>query len=189
MGLLEIILTAAATFGICFLVDKAYTKLFRSKPQHKFGKSVRLNKKYATVGLIAFVFGVAALIMGLSDGAVLTAAGAFIVLMGIGLVTYYMTFSIFYDEDSFILTTFGKQAVTYRYRDIKAQQLYNSYGTIVIELHMADGRAVQLQAGMVGVYPFLDQSFESWLKQTGRRREDCAFYDPDNSCWFPPAEG
>ena len=27
-----------------------------------------------------------------------------------------------------------------------------------------------------------------WLAQTGKRKEDCDFYDPDNSCWFPPAE-
>ena len=28
-----------------------------------------------------------------------------------------------------------------------------------------------------------------WLEQTGRRQEDCGFYDPANSCWFPPVEG
>lgn len=189
MGLLEIVLTAAATFGICFLADKVYTMLFRSKPQHKFGKSVRLSKRYGSFGLILFVFGVAAFIAGLSDGWVLVGAGLFIILMGIALVVYYMTFSVFYDEDCFILTTFSKKAVTYRYRDIQAQQLYNSSGNIVIELYMADGRSVQLQSAMTGVYPFLDQAFESWLRQTGKKKEDCAFYDPYNSCWFPPVEG
>ena len=50
------------------------------------------------------------------------------------------------------VTTFGKKSVIYRYEEICTQQLYNSYGNIVIELHMRDGRAVQLQAGMVLKY-------------------------------------
>ena len=95
---------------------------------------------------------------------------------------------IFYDEDSFILTTFGKRSNTYRYNQIKAQQLYNAYGNIVIELHMGDGRTVQLQAGMEGVYPFLDKAFDGWLHQRGKKKEDCPYYDPENSCWFPPVE-
>ena len=53
---------------------------------------------------------------------------------------------------------------------------------------MTDGRTVQLQSAMDGVYPFMDKAFTMWLRQTGRRQEDCSFYDPQNSCWFPPVE-
>ena len=189
MQLLSVILVAAATFGVCFLIDKGFTKVFRSKAQHFSGLSVRLSKKYGAFGLILFVLGVAAIFAGLSDTWLLCAGGVMLALLGIGLVVYYMTFGVFYDNDSFILTTFGKKSTTYRYRDIKAQQLYNSSGSIVVELHMVDGRAVQLQAGMVGLYPFLDKAFEGWCRQKGLRKEDCTFHDPDNSCWFPSAEG
>ena len=176
-------------FGICYLVDKGFTKLFRSQAQHHSGLAVRLNKKYGSVGLIVAVLGLGAVFAGLTQGWVLSIGGGLLVLVGVGLVTYYMTFGVFYDKETFVLTTFGKRSTTYAYKDIKAQQLYNSYGNVLIELHMMDGRSVQLQAGMTGVYDFLDHAFFAWLRQTGRKLEDCGFYDPHNSCWFPPVEG
>ena len=175
----------AAVFGLCFLVDKGFTKLFRSQQEHKSGLAVRLNKKYGSMGLIVAVLGVAALFAG---GWLLTVGGSLLVLVGLGLVVYYMTFGVFYDTHTFILTTFGKKSTTYRYSDIKAQQLYTSYGNTVVELYMTDGRTVQLQSGMSGVYDFMDYAFSVWLQQTGRKQEDCSFYDPQNSCWFPPVE-
>ena len=188
MEILAVLLVCAAAFGICFLVDKGFTKLFRNQKQHRSGQAVRLNKRYGSLGLIVAVLGVAALFTGLSNGLALILGGSFLILVGIVLVVYYMSFGIFYDQDSFILTTFAKRNVTYRFSDITAQQLYNSYGNLLVELHLRDGRTVQLQAGMEGVYPFLDHAFSAWLRQTGKRQEDCPFYDPANSCWFPPAE-
>ena len=41
-----ILLIAAAVFGLCFAVDKAFSKLFRSKAQHRSGMAVRANKRY-----------------------------------------------------------------------------------------------------------------------------------------------
>lgn len=188
MEIAFMLLVGGAVFGICYLVDKGFTKLFRSKAQHASGLSVRLSKHYGSIGLILAVLGIAAVFSGMQEGLLLSVCGGLLILTGICLITYYMTFGIFYDEDSFVLTTFGKRSTVYRYGDIKAQQLYVSYGTVIIELIMVDGRAVQLQSKMNGVYPFLDKAFEMWLQQTGRRREDCAFYDPDNSCWFPSLE-
>lgn len=186
---MEIVLVAVGTLLLCWLVDKGFTKIFRSKPQHMSGKSVRLNKLYGAAGLILMVLGLAAVFAGMSDGWLLTAGGAMLIVLGIGLVVYYMTFGVYYDDDSFVLTTFGRRSTTYQYRDIQGQQLYNSYGRILIELYMTDGRTVQLHANMVDVYPFLDSAFAAWLRQTGKSREACAFHDPDNSCWFPPMEG
>ena len=185
---MDMILVALGTLALCYFVDKGFTKVFRGKVQHRSGLSVRLSKRYASIGLVLAVLGVSAVFVGLQDTWILSAGGALLVLTGIGLIVYYMTFGVFYDEDSFILTTFGKKSTTYRYSQIKAQQLYNAYGNIVIELHMGDGRTVQLQAGMEGVYPFLDKAFEGWLQQRGKKVEDCPFHDPENSCWFPPLE-
>ena len=188
MEFAAILIIVAAVFGVCFLIDKGFTKLFRSKDQHKSGLSVRLSKHYGSGGLIMAVLGLAGIFTGLSDTRLLLAGGCLLLVVGICLVVYYMTFGIFYDDEQFILTTFGKRSSTYYYKDIQAQQLYNSYGNTLIELHMTDGRTVQLHANMLGVYPFLDKAFSAWLRQSGRSKEDCPFYDPDNSCWFPSVE-
>ena len=186
---MDIILVVVGTFALCFGVDKLFTKVFRSKSQHRSGLAVRLRKGYAIGGLLLTVLGIMAVIYGLTDTWLMTAGGVLLVVVGTGLIVYYMTFGIFYDADSFILTTFGKKSRTYAYRDIKAQQLYLVQGgDVLVELHLADGRTVQLQSTMEGVESFLDHAYETWLRQTGRNAEDCAFHDPANSCWFPPVE-
>lgn len=184
-----IIIVAAATFGLCFLVDKGFHKVFRSKEQHASGLSVRLNKRYATIGIVLFFLGVCAIFAGMKDYLALVYGGIIVVGLGICLVVYYLSFGVFYNEDGFVLTTFGKRSVTYRYNQIQGQLLYNASGNLLIELHMKDGRSVNLQASMVGVYPFMDTAFAGWCAQTGRRPEDCDFHDPDNSLWFPQMEG
>lgn len=183
------ILIIAGTFALCFCVDKLFTKLFRSRSQHRSGLSVRLNKRYASFGLAFSVIGVAAIITGLNDSLILLLGGCVVFAIGVGLVVYYLTFGIFYDSDSFVLTTFGKKSVVYNFRDIRAQQLYMIQGGgVVVELHLQDGRAVQIQSAMEGAYPFLDHAYSAWLRQTGRDPATCDFYDPANSCWFPPVE-
>ena len=189
MNLFSMLLVAALTFGICYLLDKGYTKLFRSKQQHRSGKAVRVSKRYASFGLIICVLGITAIFTGISTGGVLLMGGILVLLIGIGLVGYYMSFSIFYDDDSFILTTPGKKSRTYQFRDIRYQQLYLIQGgSTVVELHMADGSAVSIQSAMEGAYPFLDHAFAVWCRQTGRDPDSCSFHDPANSLWFPTEE-
>lgn len=191
MEYLAVIIVAAAVFGVCFAVDKAFTKLFRSQAQHRSGLAVRLNKRYGSIGLIIAVLGLAAVFLGIGEqeGWLLPVGGGILIVVGIGLVVYYMTFGVFYDTDSFILTRFGKPSVTYMYKDIQSQQLYNNQGHTLIELYLSDGDTLQLQSTMTDVYPFLDHAFAAWCRQTGRKAEECSFYDPSNSCWFPPVEG
>ena len=188
MEFLIIICIVAGTFGVCWLVDRGFSRIFRGKPQHKTGKSVRLSKKYGAVGTALAAVGVAAVVNGVSYGGILLYGGLAVLALGAALIVYYMTFGLFYDDDSFILTTFGRKSEAYRFRQIRSQQLFASYGSVIIELYLDDGRTVQLQSGMEGVYPFLDAAFAGWLRQTGRKKEDCSFYDPENSCWFPKEE-
>lgn len=189
MNMIAVVLVIAATFGACFLIDKGFTRVFRGQEQHYSGLSVRMNKRYAVFGLIMTVLGILAVITGISDGPVLLWGGVAVLLMGVGLIVYYLTFGVFYDEDSFLLTTFGKKSVTYRYSDIVHQQLYVVQGgNVVVELHMKDKRAVSLQSGMDGTYPFLDHAFAAWCRQTGREPEECEFHDPSNHLWFPMEE-
>ncbi len=187
--LIPIILVAAVIFGICYLVDKTFSKLFRSKAQHRSGKAVRANKRYGVFGVILTILGIMAIIVGITDGPVLVWGGIIVLMMGIALAVYYLSFGIFYDGESLLLQRFGKKDVTHYYKDIIGQKLYLIQGgNIVVELHMADGSAVSVQSSFEGVYPFLDTAFAGWCLQTGRDPQSCDFHDPSQSLWFPTVE-
>ena len=189
MGIVIVLVIAALTFGICYLFDKGYTNTFRNKIQHHSGLAVRLNKRYAIFGLILTVLGILAVCSGIGGDTVLLVGGIAVLLIGLGLITYYLTFGIFYDADTFLYTSFGKKSVEYRFGDILTQQLYVVQGGgIIIELHLKDGKAVSLQSAMEGTYPFLDHAFAAWCRQTGRDPENCDFHDPSQSLWFPAEE-
>ena len=182
-----ILLAAVVTFGGCWLLDKGFTKKYRSAPQHQTGLSVRLNKHYCTAGIVLTVLGVMALFTDF--GWIMVAGGCLLILTGLGFVVWYLTFGVYYDAESFLVCAFGKEAKTYRFGQIASQQLFTASGNTVIELYMDDGTSVQLHGGMEKVYPFLDHAFAAWCRQKGIRQEDCSFHAPANSCWFPPAEG
>lgn len=190
MEYVGMLIVAAAVFAICFGVDKGFTKLFRGKPEHASGLAVKLNKFYALAGLAMFMLGVVSVFTGCSKKMMLLIVGGTVLLItAVCLIAYYLSFGVYYSEDTFLYTGIGKRSGTYRYADIQGQQLFNSGGHIVIELYLKDGNAITLQAGMQGVYPFLDTAFSGWLRQTGKRMEDCDFHDPANSCWFPKMGG
>ena len=189
MTFILILLIAAAVFGLCFAVDKAFAKLFRSKAQHRSGMAVRANKRYGLFGVILSVLGVMAICVGISDGSVLLWGGVIVLLMGICLAVYYLSFGVFYDGETFLLSRFGKKDITYRFDQIQGQKLYLVQGgNVIIELHMTDGNTVSLQSTMDGVYPFLDTAFAAWCMQTGRDPQSCDFHDPSQSLWFPTVE-
>lgn len=186
MQFAAIILVAAATFGLCYAFDKGFQKLFRSKRQHRSGLAVRLNKSYSISGIVLCLLGICAVMVGSSDSKVLLYGGIAVLVMGIGLCAYHLSFGIFYDEDSFVFSGIGKKEATYRFSDIRSQQLYViTGGSYVVELHMADGKAVSVQTTMVGAYPFLDAAFSGWCRQKGIDPESCPFHDPASHQWFP----
>lgn len=186
---IPILIVAAVIFGICYLVDKTFAKLFRSKAQHRSGKAVRASKRYGVFGVILTVLGIMAVCIGITDGPVLIWGGIFVLLMGIFLTGYYLSFGLFYDGESILLSRFGKKDTVYYYKNIVGQKLYLIQGgNIVVELHMADGSSVSVQSAFDGVYPFLDTAFAGWCLQTGRNPQDCDFHDPSQSLWFPTVE-
>lgn len=189
MEFIAILLIAALVFGVCYLVDKGFAKAFRSKAQHRSGLAVRANKRYGVFGVLLTVIGILGILGGIGENTVLLVGGCVVLVTGICLAVYYLSFGIFYDGESFLLSRFGRKSVTYRYRDIREQKLYLIQGgAVVIELHMADGTAVGVQSNMDGVYPFLDTAFAGWCLQTGRDPQRCTFHDPSRSWWFPHEE-
>ena len=189
MNPITTILAVILTFGICFFIDKGYTKLFRSKKQHKTGLQVRVSKRYASIGLVLCILGILAVFTGFGGETVLLIGGGIVVCIGCALIGHYLGFGIYYDDDSFIVSAFGKKTVTYRFDQIRHQKLYLIQGgSIVVELHMTDGSAVSIHTAMEGAYPFLDHAFSAWCRQTGRNPDACSFHDPGNHLWFPCEE-
>ena len=189
MEILFILMFGAAVFGLCFLVDRLFKKLFRSKKQHLTGRSVRLSKRYGSFGALMVTLAFAGIFAWLIGAEwILGAGGGLVLVVGIGLIIYYLTFGIYYDDDGFLYHTFGKRGITYDYGDILGQRLYTASGNIVVELHMNDGKTVLLQATMDGPFAFLDEAFAGWCRQTEHDPEACDFHDPQNSRWFPMME-
>lgn len=188
MSIIAFFVFIALVFGVCFLFDKGFTKIFRGKAQHRSGRSVRLNKRFGSFGLILAIVGIAAIFAGIPSDLALGIGGAVVCLVGIGLVIYYLSFGIFYDDTSFIVTKFARRSVTYQYDQIVGQKLYYISGGVLIELHMDDNRTIDLQSKMEGSYPFLDQAYLTWSTNRGIDKENAQFHDPANSLWFPTVE-
>lgn len=189
MQLFATLLIAAAVFGACYLVDKQFSKHFRSKAQHRSGLAVRAGKRYGVFGVILSAIGVLAVCMGVRDGLALTLGGILVLLLGLGLAVYYLSFGIFYDGETFLESRFGKKDVLHRYEDILGQKLYLIQGgNVVVELHMKDGSTISVNSAMDGCYPFLDTAFAGWCLATNRDPELCNFHDPSQSLWFPTVE-
>ncbi len=184
-----ILIVAAVVFALCFGADKLFGKVFRGESQHKSGLSVRLARRYAVAGLLLCVLSALVLTNLVREYNILMLLAAIILAVtGICLIVYYLSFGIYYDDESFLLSVFGKPTVQYRYADITAQQLYQTAGGIVVELYLTDGRTVSLQQGMEGVYPFLDKACHARFRQLGINSHECEWFDESNSCWFPPKE-
>ena len=145
MNPIFVLMIAALVFTVCFLVDRAFTKLFRSKAQHRSGKAVRASKRYGLFGVILFILGVVALSYGTSQGLLLFAGGILVLLVGIAMAVYYLSFGIFYDNETFLVSSFGRKSAEYRYSDIQKQQLYVvSGGSVIVELWLKNGKTLSL---------------------------------------------
>ena len=189
MQTVAILLVAAIVFGLCYLIDKAFTKRFRSKAQHMSGMAVRANKMYGIFGVVLTILGILAIVVGITDAILLLIGGIIVLGMGIGLAIHYLGFGIFYDGETFLVSRPGKQSISHRFEEIQEQKLYLIQGgNILVELHLTDGSAVSLQSTMDGIYPFLDTAFAGWCLQTGRDPQSCDFHDPSKHWWFPHEE-
>ena len=189
MQALGILIVAAVVFSLCWTVDKLFCRLFRSKAQHRSGMAVRANKRYGVFGVILCVLGILGVIAGVRGEKLLFYCGIVVLLMGAALAVHYLSFGIFYDGGSFLLCRFGRKDQEHRFNEIVSQKLYVvTGGSTVIELALRDGSVLSLQSTMDGVYPFLDTAFAGWCMQTGRKIEECGFYDPQKSWWFPHEE-
>ena len=189
MQIVAVIIAAALIFGICYAVDTLFKKIFRNKAQHMSGMAVRVSKRYGLFGVVFTALGLLAVVNGTEGDRVLLWGGAFVLLLGAGLAVHYLTCGIFYDGETFLVSTFARKSTEYRFEQIVSQKLYVvTGGNIIIELQMDNGRTVSLQSNMEGVYTFLDTAFAGWCLQKGIDPTGCHFHDPSKSWWFPHEE-
>ena len=184
------LLVIAATFGAMYLMDKGLTRLFRSREQHRSGTAVRLKKHYGILSLAMIILGILGILTFFFDGNVILLLGGVLVAPGGAVLgIYYLTHGIFYDDDSFLYVTFGNNAREYRYADIQGQKLYEIRGgTLLVELHMTDGKAVSVQFSMEGAPSFLDKAAHARMRQLGLNSHECQRFDETEGRWFPPVE-
>lgn len=184
------LLVIAATFGAMYLMDKGLTRLFRSREQHRSGTAVRLKKHYGILSLAMIILGILGILTFFFDGNVILLLGGVLVAPGGAVLgIYYLTHGIFYNDDSFLYVTFGNNAREYRYADIQGQKLYEIQGgTLLVELHMRDGRAVSVQFSMEGAPSFLDKAAHARMRQLGLNSHECSWFDESQGRWFPPVE-
>lgn len=189
MNAIGVLLLIAVVFAVCYLVDKTFAKLFRSKAQHRSGMAVRVSKQYGIFGVGLSILGVLSIGLGIANGIALAIGGILVLAMGLCLAIYYLSHGIFYDGETFLVSSFRQKDRVYRYGDIREQRLYLIQGgAVVIELHMEDTTTVSVLSTMDGVYLFLDTAFAGWCMQKGIDPADCDFHNPENSCWFPHEE-
>ena len=184
------LLVIAATFGAMFLIDKGLTRLFRSREQHHSGTAVRLKKHYGILSLAMMILGVLGILTFFFDGNVILLLGGVLVAPGGAVLgIYYLTHGIFYNDESFLYVSFGNRSREYRYGDIRGQKLYEIQGgTLLVELHMADGTAVSVQTSMEGAKTFLDKAAHARMRQLGLNSHECDWFDETKAQWFPPVE-
>ena len=185
---MQYILVAILTFGAMFAIDKGLTKLFRSREQHRSGTAVRLKKYYGVLSLALMILGVLGVVSYFSEKSLVLLIGGLLVAPGGAVLGIdYLTHGVFYDDESFLYVPFGNRGTTYRYGDIAGQKLYEIQGgSLLVELHMTDGKAVSVQSTMEGAMTFLDKAAHARMRQLGLNSHECDWFDETQSRWFPP---
>lgn len=183
-----IVVIALLTFGVCFALDKLFSKAFRSSSQHRSGNRVKLRNRVAVFGLLVMLLAIVCIIFYWTSHPVIFWSGWILLLMGGGLLAYYLSFGVYYDEQGFVYSRFGRKSKLYTYDQIAAQQLYSSHGSILVELHLGDGTTLTVQDNMDGGFAFLDYAFARWREIRGLGEEECSFHNPEKCQWFPTVE-
>ena len=183
------LIIAALVFATCYGVDKGFSRLFRSRKEYRSGLAVKHQKRTVLFGVVLAVLGVAGILAGMGSSLGLVVLSAVVLLMAAGLIVYYLAFGIYYDAETFLTASCGKQSAVFSYGDIRSQKRYVIQGgAVLVELHMADGSSVGVQTTMDGALPFLDYAFARWCQHKGLDPDQCEFHDPGELRWFPEEE-
>ena len=179
-------LLIAAVFGLIALFDLLLKKIL-PKPKHtQKGNIVRMPRYSFILGIAIFMLAVMALLFVPLDEK-LVWFGAWIVLaMGIFLLVNFFRFAIFFDDDGFTYRTLTKQARSYTYDQITAQESFLAKSGWNSTLYVG-GDEVPLTAAMQGVDKFLNHAFFRWCDKKGID-PDTVENNPAMLVFFPPLD-
>ena len=178
------ILLVAVIFGLVALADLLLKKLFPKNSAMKSGKAVRMPRYSAIFGIIMTLLSIIALLFLPMESEKFLMLGCVVVLiMGVYLLTSYIRFGVFYDDEQFVYRTLMKKAKTYRYGDIEAQKAFLAKSGLNTTLYVA-GDEIQLYSAMQGLSDFLNKAFFRWCEQKGID-PDTVENDPSMLVFFP----
>lgn len=188
MQIVAFLIFIGLIFGLCFLVDKLFTRLFRNRKEHRSGLAVHYNKRTALFGLLLAVLGIFSTITGVEKSRFLLIGGIVVLIGGILLLAYYLSFGIYYDDKTILVSGFLKKNRSFAYGDIVHQTVLIAGGSLMAEVYFENGSAITVQAHMDGGIAFLDYAFARWCEVKGLNPKECAFHDPSKFRWFPAEE-
>ena len=169
----------AATFGLCFLVDRLIQRLRHKNAPPK--PCVRQPKRAISIGIVLVFVGIAvSLFVG---GALALVCGCLIVLMGAVLVGSYFLFSIHYDAEGFTYRSL-KGSGHYLYNQIRGEQAIATRSGITVMLYVGD-TIVEMSEAMQGVREFLSHAYAARCRQMNLDPATCPPPAPRELVWFP----
>lgn len=179
-----LILIGAATFGLCFVIDRLIQRLRRRRTGGAVPRIVRQPKRAAGIGIVLSVAGLALMLflrspLGLWGGLVIALMGA--VLLG----SYFLLF-IEYDDEGFTYRTL-KGKSRFLYNQIRGEQAIATRSGINAILYVGN-TTVEVSEAMDGVREFLQHAYYARCRQLHIEPESCPPPAPRELLWFPAPE-
>ena len=177
------LLLIAVIFGLVALVDFVFGKLFPKAKVKKTEKAVRAPRYSFIVGILIVFLGIMGLLFYTEADVFLRIGMVIAMVMGLYMAVNYISFGIFYDDETFTYRTLTKKAVTFRYADITGQRSFLARSGLNVTL-LAGETEVPLNGSMQGVADFMNHAFFAWCRQKGLD-PDAQEYDPRTLRYFP----
>ena len=163
--LLFLLIVAAVVFGLCFLLDRLFQKLFPKSDLQKSKKTVRMPRRCVVFGILLLTVSFAVLLFFGSDTLLLI--GSIVgMLLGALLLGYYFSFSICYNDEAFLYRDLRHRKTQYTYAQILGQRSLMTRSGINVTLLVADD-SVMLTSAMEGASAFLQHAFFRWCGEKG----------------------
>lgn len=168
MKYLLLLILCAFVFLICFLVDLLLKKLFPKDDIEKGKQVVRLPRRGAIFGVILVFAALVVFVRFLPEkwDTLLFLGGVVALLLGVILLVNYCSFSIYYDDESFVYRNLRHKKTRYHFSQIRGQRSLLTRSGVNTELFVAD-ESLQLYSAMQGLDGFLNKAFFKWCSVRG----------------------
>lgn len=182
---LILLLIGAATFGLCFVIDRLIGRIRKKRSGDHARQIVRQPTRAAGFGIVLLVGGIC--VMLFLHTALGLWGGLMILFLGALLIGSYFLFSIKYDDEGFTYCTLrGKRY--FHYNQIHGEQAIAARSGINVMLFVGD-TAIEMSEAMSGVREFLSHAYYARCRQLSINPEDCPPPAPGELLWFPaPSE-